>query len=148
MAVAACCCAGLVQTPALGWLRLGALGSALDRVAQVLTGRALNGTRTGTLPTVTLMGAGSDRRLRIFWRQRKAATLSGLIDTPQFTSSLSGLWQDGGQSRRVRSIDGVRKQIAAEDTVAVGGSVRSCARVKVELYVTALPGAAGTKRLV
>jgi hypothetical protein len=87
---------------------------------------------TGSLPVVTLTGAGSDRRLRIVWQQRKAATESGLTYTSQFTSSLSSLWQDGGRSRAVRSIDEVWEEITVEDSVATGGSARRFARVKVE----------------
>jgi hypothetical protein len=73
-------------------------------------------------------------RLTIQWNQRKALAGTTLIYTPQFTSSLTGLWQDGGANRIVIPIDEEWERISVADTVTAAGSPRRFVRLKMEYF--------------
>ena len=86
---------------------------------------------TGSLPVVGLAGSGTARHLRIIYLHRKDATNSGLTYSPQFTSSVSGVWQtvSGGI---VTDLGGDWERITVDDSVSVNGEVRRFGRVKVD----------------
>jgi|GEM_PF-3222193 len=85
----------------------------------------------GFLPRVEMTGAGASRRLRITFLRRKMTTNSGITYSPQFTNSLSGVWQSvaGGT---VTSVSPAWEQVVIDDTVTVSAEARRFARVKVE----------------
>ena len=86
---------------------------------------------SGTFPGVALNGTGATRRLRITYLRRRASTGSGLTYSPQFTSSLTGVWQsvNGGS---VTSLNGTWERVVVDDPVSVAGDTRRFGRVKVE----------------
>jgi len=90
-----------------------------------------NGSSTSTLPAVELTGTGAARHLRITYLRRKASTDSGLTYSPQFTSSVTGVWQtvSGGA---VSSVSAEWERVVVDDSVPISGDAKRFARVKLE----------------
>lgn len=86
---------------------------------------------TGAPPVVELTGSGPSRHLRITYLRRKASTASGLTYSPQFTSSVNGVWQTVGGGT-VISLNATWEHVTVDDSVNTSGNPRRFARVKVE----------------
>jgi hypothetical protein len=85
----------------------------------------------GTLPVVALTGTGAARHLQISFLRRKADTNSGLTYSPQFTSSLAGVWQTVAAGT-VTTIDSTWERVVIDDTASVSAEARRFGRVKVD----------------
>ena len=87
----------------------------------------------GFLPEITVVGTGSDRRLRLRFARRDPAGTSALTYLPQFTSDTAGLWENAAGTPVITDLGGGWQEVVIEDTVTLGASGgRRWGRVKVD----------------
>jgi uncharacterized repeat protein (TIGR03803 family) len=81
------------------------------------------------LPLISSTGSGASLRLRLEYLRRKAATHPGLSYTPQFSSTLTGIWSAATGPETVQSIDSEWERVTVEEPAS--GSDKRFGRVMV-----------------